>query len=414
MKQATTLAECLQWLEQLHPTEIELGLGRVATVAARLKLLKPQSTVVTFAGTNGKGSAVAMTEAALLQLGFTVGCYTSPHIFDFNERIRINGENSADQLIIDAFQAIEVARGDVSLTYFEYATLAALLIFAEQGLDYVLLEVGLGGRLDAVNMIDADVAVVTSIALDHQDWLGSDLDVIAQEKLGVARKDKPLLITELSPPPAMALSACETGAKIYWLGQDFSVEQLEADQLAVKLQTLSLQVPAPVNLSIESYVTALQLLEILRLPVQQVDFTALAATALYGRFHQVALGDNELIFDVAHNPAAVQRLVSRLQTLAEKPTSIVLAMMADKDCEQLIDILSSCSIECWYLPNLGIPRAMQPDQLETLIRRKLPNAKIRTATIQASLAELNCNQRLLICGSFYTVSAGLAAIKTEG
>ena len=225
------LAEWLTLLEARHPIEIDLGLDRVTAVWSELIARRQQQqkpiqlpTVITVAGTNGKGSCIASMQAIMLQHGYRVGATTSPHFIDYNERISLQGEPVCDADIVSAFAEIEAARAEISLTYFEFGTLAALLIFADANLDILLLEVGLGGRLDAINMIDADVAVVTSIALDHQAWLGDTRELIAVEKLGIARSGKPLVIGEADSPQGFQQMIADTGAQALVIGGDFSID----------------------------------------------------------------------------------------------------------------------------------------------------------------------------------------------
>ena len=217
-----TLAQWLQHLETLHPNEMELGLERVSQVADTLGLLPLSSPVVTVAGTNGKGSTVAVLESLLRECGFRPGAFTSPHFLRFNERIRVDGNEAQDEQLIAAFEAIEGVRDGVSLTYFEFSTLAALMVFEREEVDYVLLEVGLGGRLDSANMVDADIAVITSIDLDHQDWLGDTRGVIAREKAGIMREGKPVVIADPEPPGELLEVARDRAAgPLYRLGQAF-------------------------------------------------------------------------------------------------------------------------------------------------------------------------------------------------
>lgn len=222
---SATLEQWLQRLATIHPREIELGLDRVRAVAMELDLLPVSTPVVTVAGTNGKGSTVAVLDALLTEAGYRTGIFTSPHLLNFNERIRVAGADASDAAIIAAFEAIDLARGAVSLTYFEFATLAALLIFKENAPDFIVLEVGLGGRLDAVNIVDAAVAVITSIDLDHQDWLGESRGEIAREKAGIVRAARPLVVAEPAPPPELLHCIREVGAApVLQLGREFSVQ----------------------------------------------------------------------------------------------------------------------------------------------------------------------------------------------
>jgi dihydrofolate synthase/folylpolyglutamate synthase len=218
-----TLSDWLAWQETLHPVAIHLGLERVASVARKLDCQQPAPVVITVAGTNGKGSTIALLEAILRRAGYRTGCYTSPHLFHYKERLRIDGEVVDDQRWCDAFARIDTLRGETSLTYFEFGTLAALDIMQRDTLDVALLEVGLGGRLDAVNIIDADAAIVTTIGLDHTDWLGDTREAIGFEKAGIFRAARPAICGDASPPDSLPETAAEVGADLQVLGRDFHV-----------------------------------------------------------------------------------------------------------------------------------------------------------------------------------------------
>ncbi len=224
-EQNKNLQEWLSWQESLHFSAIDLGLDRIRQVATNLGLLQPECPVITVAGTNGKGSTVALLSSLLNEAGYRVGAYISPHILRYNERIAFNGQPADDDFICDAFAAIDAARGDVSLTYFEFGTLAAMWLFVREAVDVIVLEVGLGGRLDAANLWDAEVAIITSIGIDHVDWLGDDREVIGREKAGIARPGKALICGDPEPPSSIAVVADEVGADYIQYGRDFSVRQ---------------------------------------------------------------------------------------------------------------------------------------------------------------------------------------------
>ncbi|KGO97578.1 bifunctional folylpolyglutamate synthase/dihydrofolate synthase, partial [Novilysobacter defluvii] len=224
-----TLAEWLEYIERQHLKSIDMGLERVREVAARMGLARPAERVVTVGGTNGKGSTVAFLEAIAREAGWRVGCYTSPHLLAYNERVRIDGHQAGDQELVGAFEAVEAARGDTALTYFEYGTLAALWLFERAGLDLAVLEVGLGGRLDATNLVDADVAVITTVDLDHQDWLGSDREAIGREKAGIARAWRPLVLGDDDPPSSVLGHAYAIGASAVRIGCDFFFDAAPGD-----------------------------------------------------------------------------------------------------------------------------------------------------------------------------------------
>ncbi|WP_430543297.1 Mur ligase family protein, partial [Xanthomonas sacchari] len=238
-----TLPEWLAYIERQHPQDIAMGLERVRSVAARMHLTKPAKHVITVGGTNGKGSTVAFVEAIARAAGWRVGSYTSPHLLRYNERVRIDGDEASDAELVTAFAAVEAARGDTALTYFEYGTLAALWLFQQAKLELAVLEVGLGGRLDAVNLVDADVAVITTVDIDHTDWLGTDREAIGAEKAGIARPWKPLVLGEIDPPSSVLRRAYAIGANALRAGSDFFHEPIDADRWRWRDVGTELQLP---------------------------------------------------------------------------------------------------------------------------------------------------------------------------
>ena len=242
---ARTLDQWLAYIERQHPATIALGLDRMRDVATRMDLGRPAIHVVSVAGTNGKGSTVAFVEAIARAAGLNVGTYTSPHLFAYNERVRIDGSDAADDSLVEAFDAVEAARGQVPLTYFEYGTLAALWLFGRADLDLAVLEVGLGGRLDAVNLVDADVAVITTVDLDHQDWLGNDREAIGREKAGIARAGRPLVLGEDDPPSSVLRRAYAIGAPAIRAGCDFFFEPVDAARWRWRELDYALELPMP-------------------------------------------------------------------------------------------------------------------------------------------------------------------------
>ncbi|MBU02826.1 MAG: bifunctional folylpolyglutamate synthase/dihydrofolate synthase, partial [Halieaceae bacterium] len=289
------------WLDQLqlqHPVEIDLGLDRVTRVAADLDLLEAVPTTFTVAGTNGKGSVVEVLSSLLVGTGRSVGSYTSPHLLRFNERIRIDGHEASDRDIVEAFETIDRTRGDISLTYFEMATLAALWIFRDRDVDVQVLEVGLGGRLDAVNIIDAHVAVVTSIGLDHIDWLGDDLAQIAVEKAGVARADRPCVIAEGDPPASLRTRLDEIGAESLWVGRDWSVSDSHVTLSSgheLSLPPVSGLLPQNVGAAMEAlYQSGL-------LTVDQLLTCSVPTLSVPGRLNRQLRAELDVVMDVAHN-----------------------------------------------------------------------------------------------------------------
>lgn len=414
MKPKQTLAQWLTFLEQLHPKGIDLGLERVAAVAEVLCLKNLNAKVITIAGTNGKGSTVATLEAGLSALKLNYGSYTSPHIHRFNERIKHNSHSVSDAELVACFEAIETARGDISLSYFEYTTLAALLSFQQAKLDVVLLEVGLGGRLDAVNIIDADIAIVTSIALDHQDWLGDSIDGIAKEKLGIARAARPLLIGERNPCDGLRLGGPNTGAQCLFIQQDFNIE-IDSGQAQLSLVSgAKFTTSAPQNLSPESFVLAAQAMALLNYPLNTDVLNTMANSSLAGRFDVHQVNGKTVVFDVAHNPAAIARLCARInRVFAGKTVHVLLGVMADKNIDEMLLKLKSAINGQWFFSELSIPRAVPAGDLAQKVNEQL-GINGQDSDIISALNRINEHEVLLICGSFYTVAAGMYSLELEG
>ncbi len=329
----STLSEWLTWIGSVHRSDIELGLDRIGEVAMRLGVLSPDSTVITVGGTNGKGSVVAGLEAVYLAAGYRVGAFTSPYLFVHNEEVRVNGAMAEDIQFIAAFEKIESARAHVSLTAFEYHTLAALIIFQEAQLDVMILEVGLGGRLDAVNIIDADVSVVASIGIDHVAWLGHTRELIAIEKAGIFRRGKPAICGDAEPPLTLSAAAQECGALFYQQGQDFSFRETQ-DQWNWHSDGVDYLHLLKNNLLTQNMSTVLMAVTVLqnKLPVPETPIRqGLASITLPGRI-QVVTGPVIEILDVAHNPAAAAVLASRLNAMpCTGKTVAVFSMLDDKD-----------------------------------------------------------------------------------
>jgi len=393
------LAAWLAKIEQLHPTEIELGLERVATVWEQLNA-PLRAFVITVAGTNGKGSTVAALQAAAIANNVNVCAFTSPHILRYNERISLNGKPASDEAICRAFEKIDIARGDISLSYFEFNTLAALLVASEADVELLLLEVGLGGRLDAVNIIDADVAVVTSIALDHEDWLGSDLEVIAAEKAGVSRPGRPVVVGEVPPLNFWDTFAKREG-KCFFYGRDFGVNGGEwfGDGEPRVLPELSI----PQN----SAAIALQIVSICSVfKDTEKAAQAILQTQVFGRMQRAHWCEREVLFDVAHNPASVALLASRLGE-AKQQFDVLFACMADKALDQMIPALKPF-VAHWWLPQLVIPRAMKA----TLLADHIGEANVSCfETTEMAIEALKSSDRpLLVVGSFFTVAEAMVAM----
>ena len=415
------LQDWLSWIESCHPSEIELGLERMGQVFQNLNCQFPSTKIVTIAGTNGKGSCVAALEHLLLKHGLKVGCYTSPHFLRYNERVRINGSEVEDQNLIEAFALIDHARGDIPLTYFEYGTLAALVIFTQLAPDVVILEVGLGGRLDASNIVDADIGVVTNIDLDHQDWLGSDLEVIGREKSGIYRAGSIAICADPNPPASVAETALQLGAEFYQRDKDFKVAlnkgAFDVTLLDVQNNPVQLRgLPYPV-LPFDSVVAAMQVALFLGLPNSPSFYHSVAELGLKGRFQHKRYADHDVYLDVAHNPAAAEHLAAKLKSMpADGATYAVAAIMADKDIPSIVQPLVD-SVAYWYLGGLEHnPRALKPADLANIIREQGCNHLEVKDTIAAAfdqaIQSMVQGDRLIVFGSFFTVAEVLDIIDT--
>ncbi len=410
-----TLEEWLNWQETLHPSEIELGLERVDGVWHRLCSEGLSSTVITIAGTNGKGSSAAFLESILLAAGYSVGCYTSPHLLKYNERIRVNGQEATDQDICASFSRVDQARGDVSLTYFEFGTIAALDIFALGDLDVVILEVGLGGRLDAVNIIDPDVALITTIDIDHTDWLGNSRDEIALEKAGILRPGQPAVFGGINPPSSLLDRSSELGVDLSILGADFSYTSFDSGWSWEGRDTSYDHLPEPSlkgRFILQNGSAVLMVLELLRqrlVITEEAVATGILNLSIPGRF-QVIPGEITVILDVAHNPAAAAELASNLGKMQGDGRNLALfSALADKDIAQIVAPLSGL-IDRWYIGRLEAGRAADLDQMHGSMILAGVDASIieghksmSQAAVKA-MADAETHDRLIIFGSFYTVA----------
>lgn len=411
------LAEWLALLENRHPDEIDLGLERVGCVARRLALLPVKVPVITVAGTNGKGSVVATVEALLLSSGYSPAVYTSPHLLRYNERIRVAGKEGDDALIVEAFEHIEGARGDISLTYFEFGTLAAMWVARAKSADIMVLEVGLGGRLDAVNIVDADVAVITSIALDHQEWLGETREQIALEKAGITRAGKPCVLAEAQPPAnLLAYLTSQDVPHLRW-GRDFSLEAgaggwhgrfTVSDRQPVLWPALPDFPLQPANVA-----AAIQACLLLGIDLAATDVArVLAGLALPGRQQHWTAEGRYFWLDVAHNPAAVEQLASRLrQQDCQGRTLAVFAAMADKDIRGMIRACSGV-VDQWYLSGLpGLARAATAEGLDEIVKEQGGDVSFCGDTpehvLDRARKALENGDRLVIFGSFVLIAEGL-------
>ncbi|MBN2885992.1 MAG: bifunctional tetrahydrofolate synthase/dihydrofolate synthase [Chromatiaceae bacterium] len=424
MSQARTLDDWLAWQTQQHPARMALGLERVAEVWRRLAPAPLGCPVITVGGTNGKGSCVAYIEAMASAGGYRCGGYGSPHLLRYNERVRIAGQEVSDEALCAAFAEVEAARGATPLTYFEYGTLAALWLFTKSDLDLVVLEVGLGGRLDAVNLIDADVAVVTSIGLDHTAWLGDTLEAIAREKAGIFRADRPAIIGQREAPHALGEAALERGARPLQLGRDFDHEPGEGGWIWRSPRGESLALPLPAMrgaVQLDNAAAALCALDALRerLPLSHnARRQGVQRARLPGRF-QVRSGAPTLILDVAHNGPAAQALAANLRAFAAVGRRCaILAVLDDKDVEALIRPLAEL-IEHWHLTQTEDPRALPVAVLAERLSGVLPAASLsRHPSLDEALAAARDTSApedcILVFGSFTTVGGVLDRLEREG
>ncbi|WP_407460869.1 bifunctional tetrahydrofolate synthase/dihydrofolate synthase [Xanthomonas campestris] len=413
-----TLSDWLAYIEQQHPSAIAMGLERVREVATRLQIAAPAAHVIVVGGTNGKGSTVAFIEAIGRAAGWKVGAYTSPHLLRYNERVRIDGVEASDAQLVAAFAAVEAARGDTALTYFEFGTLAALWLLQQSALELAVLEIGLGGRLDAVNIIDADVAVITTVDIDHTDWLGEDREAIGAEKAGIIRGWKPVVLGEIDPPSSVLRRAYQLGANAIRAGSDYFHEPIDAQHWRWRdvAQTLELPMPAlqaPVQLAnAAAAIAALQ-----ALPVE-VPATAwaqgVADAQLPGRLQRVARDGVELMLDVGHNPQAARALAQALGTATPAGTTVALyAALADKDVRGVVEALTGC-VDQWALAGLEGARGQSAEAL----RARLQGTAAAQAAchgdvagaLHAVLAEAQPGDRVLVFGSFHTVADALQAL----
>ncbi|HAJ91901.1 MAG TPA: bifunctional tetrahydrofolate synthase/dihydrofolate synthase [Gammaproteobacteria bacterium] len=418
MPRFNSLPDWLAWQDTLHPEKIELGLERVAAVAGRLQLLQPDVAVITVAGTNGKGSSVALLESVLVAAGYRTGSYTSPHLQRYNERIRIQGKNVDDASLCTAFACVDAARGDETLTYFEFGTLAALVLFSRASLDIAILEVGMGGRLDAVNILENDAALITSISIDHSAWLGADRESIGQEKAGILRAGRPAICSDPQPPLSVANRAGELGAHWYCLGQQFSYQSTGNSWCWQGVDQYYKDLPLPSlagKHQLDNAAGVLMTLEALAgdYPVTRAAIEQGLQSATLSARCQIQAGDIELVFDVAHNAGSAACLA---QMLTNRPvagaTRLVLAMLNDKAINEFTALLAS-SVDHWYLATLGGERGLTAQGLRERMYRAGIEQDIRcfqdvSGAFRQARAEADNGDRLVVCGSFVTVAEALA------
>ncbi len=413
-----TLQDWLDFCERLHPVTIDMGLERVREVAERLSL-RFECPVITVAGTNGKGSTCAMLEAILLQAGYRTGVYTSPHLVHFEERCRLSGTSASPEALAEAFAAVDAVRGEISLTYFEFSTLAILWLMSRTGLDAVILEVGLGGRLDAVNIVDADCAVITSIDLDHMAILGNDRETIGREKAGIMRTGRPVVVSDPVPPQSVVDQAEAVGADLWRFGRDFNFSGDKQQWAWAGHGRRYSGMAYPALRGANQLVNASGVLAALEALRQRIPVTAqavrngLAMVELPGRF-QIVPGEPVLVLDVAHNPHSVAALAENLDAMGFYPTThAVFGAMADKDLLPMLQRLNPL-IDRWYFTDLPLPRAaaaadlMQAWQAQNTRKDAAGSVHANPqAALQAAIASADPADRIVIFGSFYTVGGVL-------
>lgn len=417
---ARTIDQWLAYQQQLHPQAIALGLDRARIVLQSLALARPAPRVVTVAGTNGKGSTVALIEAMARAAGLRVGAYTSPHLLRYHERLRIDGGELSDEAWIGAFERVEAARGDVALTYFEFGTLAALDLMARAELDLAVLEVGLGGRLDTVNLVDADVAVITSVDLDHQALLGNDREAIGFEKAGIMRSGRPVVLAEADPPSSVLGHAYSIGAFAIRAGCDYRVER-ESDCWHWLELGESLELPYPLlsaPAQVDNAAAAIAAIRALELPVSGLAVAeGLVRAQLPGRLQCLPLklvdGVAEAVLDVGHNPQAARQIAQWLDRARARRTFAVFAALGDKDIVGIVTPLIG-QVEHWWLAGLADAneRGVGASELRRRLQQLLPESCCTAADDVASALrhvrpQLRDGDRLLVFGSFFTVAAAL-------
>lgn len=417
--QVRNLDGWLQRLEQMQPDKIELGLARVKQVANRLGLDKPDFRIITVGGTNGKGSTVAFADAMLTGLGFKTGVYTSPHFIHFSERIVINGERASDDALCRAFDSIENARGAVALTYFEFTTLAAIRCFADANIDVAVLEVGLGGRLDATNAWDSELACISSIGIDHTDWLGNDRETIGAEKAGIARRGCVLVCGDTDAPKSIAKVAGDIGAILLQRGRDFHIEKIATGTWHYADSLQSIELPRPAikgDWACDNAAVAISAVSnfLQQAPPVPVIETALLEVTMTGRMQEIDAAGTRVILDVAHNEAAAVKLGHYLKAeQIDGKTLAVFGCMSDKDVNAIVGSLVPF-IDAWLIADIDYPRAIDPAEIDSQLQ--LHNAGSREIftsvihAVEAAVAQSGPNDRVVVLGSFHVVGPALEVL----
>ncbi|MEJ2393582.1 MAG: bifunctional tetrahydrofolate synthase/dihydrofolate synthase [Candidatus Thiodiazotropha sp.] len=419
----TTLEQWLDWQSGLHPSEIEMGLARVSAVWRRLCPEGLSSRVVTVAGTNGKGSCVAMLDAIYRQAGYRVATYTSPHLIRYNERIRLNGVSIDDHRLCQAFDAVDKARDKTTLTYFEFGTLAALYLFAQSPPDVVILEVGLGGRLDAVNIIDTDLALITTIDIDHQNWLGETREAIGREKAGIMRSGRPAVLADPAMPESVFAEARRLGAEVMAAGRDYHWRENTEGWHWSGPDGVALNLPKPAlrgAWQLQNAAAVVMVIQALnpQLPVDESGLSAgLAGIRLPGR-QQMVPGHPPVLLDVAHNCQAVKGLASSLEQIAPQTRiRAVFGLLRDKDATAIASLLSA-RIEAWYLMDLPGERGQTSEKLADALQLGGVGSPIHTYrnfrdAFQGALGSAREDELILVFGSFIVVGEALHYLGIE-
>ena len=431
-----SLTQWLDYMQQIHVSAIDMGLSRVLPVAEALgvvKSAKDDAYVFTVAGTNGKGSTTAVIAEMCKAAGYKTALYQSPHLSVFNERVRINGEMVSDETLIDAFSKVEAARleCDLTLSFFEMTTLAALLIFAEADCDVWVLEVGLGGRLDVVNIIDPDMAVITNIGIDHVDWLGDNVEDIGREKAGILRQGISLIYGATEMPSSVQQSIDNEQATCYQIGQDFSYRDIDSMIWQYSNVAVTLQLPRPA-LSLTNTANALSavLASPLKVDISAIE-QALQTVKLAGRFDYRESHHRHWLFDVAHNEQGVEFLLAQLLPFWQQHLSkhgnqagrdlpkikMLFSMLGDKDIDKVIQRLTQADlpISDWFIAEIDYPRAASTEQLQGVLTQYVDRANIYEfdglhAATYAVIADSQPQDLIVVCGSFHTIGEALAAL----
>lgn len=441
---SASLTEWLDYMQQIHVSAIDMGLSRVLPVAEALDLVQSaqeDAYVFTVAGTNGKGSTTAVISEICQAAGYKTALYQSPHLSEFNERVRVNGKMASDETLIAAFSKVEAARlqCELTLSFFEMTTLAAMLIFAEADCDVWVLEVGLGGRLDVVNIIAPDMAIITNIGIDHVDWLGDNIEAIGREKAGILRDGIPLIYGSTAMPDSVQQKIDEHQVLCYQVGQDFSYRELSADSWQYSNAAVTLQLPRPA-LSLTNTANALSavLASPLNISISAIE-QALTTVKLAGRFDYRQLADRYWLFDVGHNEHGVEFLLAQLlplwqhhrathqasaSTNSDSATSnsasikLVFSMLADKAIDKVVQRLteSELPLSAWYIAEIDYPRAASSEQLQHILTQYVDQSSIHdfadlAQATQAVIRDSQPQDLIVVCGSFHTIGETLAALK---